>query len=234
MPPRQRRRPSKPRCSRRSAGHPAESFLASERCRDRHPGVLERPGRIQALVLGIEVRHSGDAGRAGHFIKWGVAFAQGDGLMAAGERGEDFAETPHAALVDRHAGTAALAPEGFEFGGVQASGARAAGFPSGMRRFRAGRRSSGSAGSGWRSCAPCRIRCSAVAIRSARVRALESSLGSSSRSRAASHRRFRITEGQSRGAGGRMLVRIANRPQERTVGGARSPPTAPTGAGVTA
>ncbi len=65
------------------------------------PGVFERAGRVQALMFGVKVWHSGDARGLRKFVERSVAFAQGDDFLLGLWRGQELPESPHAAQVDR-------------------------------------------------------------------------------------------------------------------------------------
>ena len=67
---------------------------------ERHACVLERCGRVHALVLGVQILDAGRAGAARQVIQRRVSFAQRNGVFLGDVR-KQFAEAPDSALVER-------------------------------------------------------------------------------------------------------------------------------------
>ena len=104
----------------RGTCHPAEPILQRERRGHGHPRIFERSRWIHPLMLGIQMLDPHDARATRHGIERSVALTQCDRVVAFGQCGQNFAETPHSALIDAKVGTAPPAPQGFEFGSIQA------------------------------------------------------------------------------------------------------------------
>src|ERR1700733_12163446 len=63
-------------------------------------------------------RHTGHAGAPWKLVVWRVALAQRDGLVVAGERGQQIAEAPDPALINGGLRETALQACRFQFGRI--------------------------------------------------------------------------------------------------------------------
>ena len=73
-------------------------------------------------MLGEEAPNSSAVRGSRKFIQRSVAFAQSDDVALGLGGGEKFAESPHAAEIERQVGRATLMPNGFQVGRAELSG----------------------------------------------------------------------------------------------------------------
>ena len=99
------------------ASDPLEAAVHGDRERSGHSGVLERAGRIHALVLGEQPVHAQRSGGFGHLVERCVALAQRHDTFVRHD-GKQVTEAPDAALVDGERRGAAFLPEIAQSAGI--------------------------------------------------------------------------------------------------------------------